>query len=312
MDIRGLQAVLAVAHHRNFTRAAAALGVAQPALSAQVRRLEEDLGLRLFDRTTRRVEPTPAGTLVVGRAEAILSAVEALSRDVATLGVARRGLVRIGARVAVNLGLPALLAEFVRAHPDIDITMREAYSSAMLDLLRARELDVAFAILNRELDMTGLQHEVYVEEPYLLIVPPGSELASSREVTFQQLADVPLVMHREGTAMRQMVDASFTAVGRTARVVVESNDTGSARELVAEGIGAAIVPQSVATSPGPQVACLRLAPNLQRVAAVVWRRGATDAPVARFIDYILSQPPGSIVRAEVVRARRSRRELAGA
>jgi DNA-binding transcriptional LysR family regulator len=296
MDLKALQAVVAVAHHRNFTRAAEAMRIAQPALSAQVRRLEDELGLRLFDRTTRRVEPTEAGALVAQRAEAILGDVEALRRDLAALGHARRGLVRIGARVAVNLGLPALLADFVRAHPEIDITIREAYSAAMLDMLRARELDVAFAILSAELNLDGLRYEPYVEEPFVLIVPPASDLATRREVTFQQIADLPLVMHREGSAMRRMVDAAFAAAGTTPNVIVESNETGSARQLVAEGIGAAIVPESVAESPGPSVACLRLVPSPVRAGALVWRRGVEDASVSSFVSYILAQPPNAVVR----------------
>ena len=172
MDLKALRAVMAVAHHRNFTRAAEAMRVAQPALSAQVRQLEEELGIRLFERTTRRVEPTPAGALIASRAETILGEVEALRRDVAAIGGVRRGLVRVGARVAVNLGLPALLADFVRAHPEIDITIREAYSGAMLEMLRDRELDVAFVILSADLDFDGLRSEPYVEEPFVLIVPP--------------------------------------------------------------------------------------------------------------------------------------------
>jgi DNA-binding transcriptional LysR family regulator len=296
MDLKALRAVMAVAHHRNFTRAAEAMRIAQPALSAQLRHLEDELGLRLFERTTRRVEPTPAGRLIATRAEAILGEVDALRRDVANLGLARRGLVRIGARVAVNLGLPALLADFLRAHPEIDVTIREAYSAAMLDMLRARDLDVGFAIMSPDLNLDGLRSEPYVEEPFVLIVPPASELASRRDVTIPEIADLPLVMHREGSAMRRMVDAAFAAAGTTPNVIVESNETGSARQLVAEGIGAAIVPESVARSPGPAVACLQLVPNMVRSGALVWRRGVEDPSVASFVAFILAQPPNAVVR----------------
>ncbi len=295
MDLRQFQAVLAVAHHRNFTRAAESLLVAQPAVSAQVRKLEQELGVRLFERTTRHVELTDAGRLVVDRAAAILAAVEALGRDVGHIASPRRGLVRIGAGFSYNAGLPSLLARFVEEHPDIDITMKEAGSVEMFDMLRARDLEVAFATLSPGLNLKELRHHVYVEEPFVLMVPPGSGLARKPTVAFHDIADLPLVMHQPGSAIRRLIEHAFAAIGRTARVIVETSGPGHARHLVAEGIGAAMVPLSVASGPGPEIRFVKVHPTLMRVSVLAWREDIANTAGRKFIEYVLEQPSSSIV-----------------
>lgn len=290
MDIRQLEAVLAVARHRNFTRAAESQGLTQSAISAQVRNLEAELGLRLFERTTRRVLLTDVGAVFVDRADRILSQISALSTEMQRREHPTRGLVKLGAWFSVNPGLAEVLADFVQLNPDIDMIIREAPSPQMLQMIRASELDAAFITLTDGMDLAGIEHHVYVEEPFVLLVPPKSKLAALRSVSFQDLEGTPLIMPTAGSANRRVFEDALMAHGLTARIVVETNETATARQLVSRGIGAAIQPECIAHAAGPRVHAVSFVPPLMRVSAMIWRKGPVDRILRTFMGHVLKDP----------------------
>ena len=213
MDLRQLSGAVAVARYSNFTRAAASLHIAQPALSAQIRNLEHEVGIPLFERTTRRVVVTPAGLAFIAHADRILAEVDAASREMAEYAGGVLGRVRIGAWYTVNPQLPALLAGFVKTHPNVEITIREENSDVMLDMVRAGELDVALPIMCKGLDLTDIDHLVYLEEPFLLAVAPNSPLASRASVAVEELFDTPMITLKPGSAIRYLIEQAFLAAG---------------------------------------------------------------------------------------------------
>src|SRR6266542_2494040 len=145
MELRQLEYFVAVAAEANFTRAAAKLHVAQPGVSAQVRRLERELGQPLLDRSERTVRLTEAGVAVLPYARAALAAVAGARLAVDELTGLMRGHVAIGMVVACSsLDLPRVLAEFHRDHPAVEVTLQEANSDPLLAALQAGQLDVAF------------------------------------------------------------------------------------------------------------------------------------------------------------------------
>src|SRR6059058_5583039 len=147
MDVRQLRYFEAVARHRHFTRAAQELHVAQSALSHQVRRLERELGVELLSRTTRSVEPTEAGRLVVTRARAIFGEADALVGEVDELRGLVRGRVTVGALLfGGELDIPAILAAFTSEFPQVEVGVREGTAQRMLDMLQEGSLDLAFAL----------------------------------------------------------------------------------------------------------------------------------------------------------------------
>src|SRR5436305_14921045 len=132
MDLRQLRYFEAVARHRHFTRAADELRVAQSALSHQVRRLEQELGMELLRRTTRSVAPTEAGELVAARARAVLAETDALRGDIDELRGLVRGQVTVGAMLfGGELDIPAILASFTSTYPDVEIGLREGTARRM-------------------------------------------------------------------------------------------------------------------------------------------------------------------------------------
>ncbi len=150
MELRQLRYLEAVARHRHFTHAAEELHVAQSALSHQIARLERELGVELLARTTRSVEPTQAGSLVVARARAILAEAGALREEVDELRGLVRGRVTVGALLfGGELDIPALLASFTNTYPEIDVGLREGTVQRMVDGLGDGSIDLAF-VLERE------------------------------------------------------------------------------------------------------------------------------------------------------------------
>src|SRR5436305_3478038 len=147
MEIRQLRYFEAVVRHRHFTRAADELHIAQSALSHQVRRLEQELGVELLSRTTRSVQPTEAGELVAGRARTVLAETEALRGDVDELRGLVRGHVTVGAMLfGGELDIPAILSSFADTFPDVEIGLREGTAQRMVEMLTDGSLDVAFAL----------------------------------------------------------------------------------------------------------------------------------------------------------------------
>jgi DNA-binding transcriptional LysR family regulator len=303
MELRQLAYVVAVAHHRNFTRAAEEMLVAQPALSVQVQNLERELGVRLFERTTRRVELTPAGGAFIVRAQRILAEASAAEREMAEYAGAVRGRVRIGAWGTINPDLPTLLAGFLVDHPDNDITISEENSDVMLQMIRSGELDVALPIMRDGLNLEDIEHVVFLDEPFVLIVNPTSRLAYRRQVAIEELTSVPLIVFKPGSVVRYLVERAFARVALVPRIVVETAETSAARAFVAAGVGAALIPRSVAERVGPPVAIVPIRHGPRRVSALAWRRSGGRTPATElFLVYaracLAPVVPGAVASRE--------------
>jgi DNA-binding transcriptional LysR family regulator len=255
MDLRQLEYFAAVARHRHFTRAAEELYVTQPALSQQVRRLEQELGLALLRRTPSGVEVTPAGQDLLERAQAILAGVAAARTAMDEHAGVLRGSVRVAA-TAGEARLPGELAAFHRAHPGIRIALRQGSAREVVDLVRRGAADLAVLALAD--DQPGLEATPLADEPLKLIAAPG-ELAGT--VAIDALRGLPLILAERGTALRAAVMAACQAVGFSPIPPFEVGDPVTARFLAHAGLGASIVPASWLEQPGPDVAVAALDPE---------------------------------------------------
>ena len=173
MDLRQLRYLVALAEEGNFTRAAANVHVAQPALSQQIRRLEDELGLALVERTTRRVSLTEAGGMLVVRARRVLAELEAAQTELEAVSGMYTGHVTIGAMHTmgpVDLSLP--VAIFRERHPNVGFTVREQSSEEMAEMLRVDELDLAFLSVTERVESHGLGLHRLVLEELVAVLPP--------------------------------------------------------------------------------------------------------------------------------------------
>lgn len=187
MDIRSLHQVLAIRKYGSFGKAAEALGISQPNLSNSVARFEDQLKLKLFDRTAKGSELTPVGELIVERAEAVIAETRDLARDAALLAGGETGVVRIGFSSAVWMWFAApLLRSLVSRHPHLKIHAEVAPSGRLLPLLEARELDVVIG--SGQAPEMGYFVEVVVETPSIFVVSPTHPLAKERRIAIERLA----------------------------------------------------------------------------------------------------------------------------
>jgi LysR family transcriptional regulator, transcription activator of glutamate synthase operon len=287
MELRQLRYLVALAEELSFTRAAANEHVAQPALSQQIRRLEEEVGLALVERTTRHVALTDAGQLLVVRARRVLSELAAAETELEAVRGMDTGHVTIGAMHTmgpVDLSLP--LALFHDRHPDVGLTVREYSSEEMAEMLRVDELDLAFLSVTERVEAHGLGLHQLVAEELVVLLPPDHALSDRREVRMAELADEQFISFREGARLRELLFGAGRYAGFEPRVTLESNESRRVRRLVSRGLGVAILPRSDGEGPGADVAVASLTePALTRDITLAWREGRRHAPAAAaFLD----------------------------
>ncbi len=282
MEIRQLRYLVALSEERNFTRAAAREHIAQPALSQQIRRLEEELGLTVVERTTRRVSLTEAGELLVARARTILAEVEAAQAEIESLSGVHTGRVSIGAMHTMGpVDLSVALAVFHQRHPGVELTVREQSSEELAEMLRIDELDLAFLSVTERVESHGLGLHQLLSEELVVILAADHALAGRPEIRMAELAREEFVSWREGARLRELLLSAGREAGFEPMVKLASNESARIRRLVARGLGVAILPRSDAESPGAEVAVADLIdPPLTRDITLAWREGRRLAPAA--------------------------------
>lgn len=240
MELRQLAYFVAVAEESHFTRAAKRLHVAQSGLSASVRSLERELGADLFVRNTRQVRLTPAGTALLAEARRTLAASDACMDAVAAVQGLLRGSLTIGTLQCLHVvHLPTVLASFVSTYPGLDIELRTGGSGELTSHVAQGKLDVAFvarpAVLPDDVVVTPL-----ASEPMVLACALNHPLASSTRVQVAALAGERFVDFAPDWGPRDLVDS---VVGHR-HVALEVTDVHSLLDMVAVGLGIALVPQS--------------------------------------------------------------------
>jgi DNA-binding transcriptional LysR family regulator len=285
MELRQLRYLDAVARRGSFTRAAMDLHIAQSAVSQQVGRLERELGVELLRRTTRRVEVTEAGALVLIRARRALAEADGVRADLDALQGLVHGTLRLGGVPAVGPVHPAaLIADFARAHPGVAITVREDAAFTLLGELRDGGLDLVMALVDPG-SLDELEGVRLLDEELVLVAHPDHPLARAGRVRVERLAGEALVTHGAGSALR---DALLTLVP-SGRVVAEVNELETVRELTARGLGVTLMPRSIVTPHGDRLAIRPLTPRHELPFSLVWRAGELPTPAAQaFREHVLS------------------------
>jgi DNA-binding transcriptional LysR family regulator len=257
MEIRQLRYLVLLAEELSFTRAAARGNVAQPALSRQIQRLEDEFGTALVDRTSRRVRMTPAGESLVERAAHILQELEDARADIAGTKQLVSGDVSLGiTQTPGPLRVAELLRAFHARHPSIELRVREELSVAIADWLRSDAVELGLISRVPERAQQGLTLELIAREPLVTIVGPEHRLASVDEIEFDELRGESLVLFPPSATIRRTVDELVEEHGLASRVPFETSDTARMRELVSIGLGVAFLPLSDARTGGPRVKIL--------------------------------------------------------
>jgi LysR family transcriptional regulator, transcription activator of glutamate synthase operon len=289
LELRQLKYLEAVARHGHFTRAADELHVAQSAVSHQIRRLEQELGVELLERTTRSVTLTAAGRVAVARARGALAEAEGLSIEIDELRGLVRGTIAIGALLPAGpIDLPALLAEFNRRYPGIEIEFREGTTADMTAHLERGDLDAAFVLESRP-QPAGLGRLPLSEAEMVLTMSPAHPLAAKSPLPIARLDGQNLIAFRQGSSVRHAVDLALERAGARPRIALEGSDLLLIRALVAQGFGVAVLPRSFAELEGPPLSIRPLRPAIRLPVVLLWRREGAHSPAARaFLDFAAS------------------------
>jgi DNA-binding transcriptional LysR family regulator len=249
MEIRHLEHFLVVAEERHFTRAARRLHLVQSAVSASIRALERDLEIDLFRRTTRRVELTDAGALLVPQARRILADVDAARELLADIGRGLRGTLTIGTMQALSAGpldIAQVLGDFCAEHPLVEVRLRQAGSGSveLSEELRQGRIDLAILSLP-ERAPAGVALEPLGSEQMAFVCAPQHPLATRTSVRLGEVADERFIDHPTGWGTRAAVDQAFAGARRQRTVAFEVGDTLSMLSLVRQRLGVAILPPSL-------------------------------------------------------------------
>ncbi len=286
MDLRRIEAFTAVATELHFGRAAERLHIAPSALSQQIRRLEDELGVVLLHRTTRRVELTPAGHALLRHARPLLDAVGEAARSAQLAQAGEEGHLTVGFAGSTTYELmPKVVRAFRERHPKVGLSLRgEQVTADQVAGLMAGEIDVGF--LRPPVDVPQLVVEALRTEPLVVALPEGHELLEREAVGVADLATSPFVTYPAAagastliTVMRACIDAGFTP-----EVVQEAKESHALISLVAAGFGVALVPEALSHLRMPGVAYRPLAPPVPEVAlSIAWRRADASKLVEHFV-----------------------------
>jgi LysR family hydrogen peroxide-inducible transcriptional activator len=277
-----LRYVVAVARERHFGRAADACFVSQPTLSVAVKKLEEELDVRIFERGGNEVTATPLGAEIVRQAQAVLEQAAAIK------GIAQRGKnplagpLKLG--IIYTIGpylLPDLVRHAIAMTPQMPLMLQENFTVRLLDMLRTGELDCA--ILAEPFPDAGLAIAPLYEEPFLVAVPRTHPLARRRQVAAEELKRETMLLLGTGHCFRDQVlevcpeFARFSSDADGIRKSFEGSSLETIKHMVASGMGVTVVPRlSVPVEPNPHVAYVRFAPPVpSRRVVLAWRRSFT-------------------------------------
>src|SRR5262245_51692140 len=252
MELRHLRYFVAVADARSVSRAAGRLGLTQPGLSRQVRDLEAELGVRLFDRVGRRIELTAEGDDLLQRSRDLLAGVESLSERARALQVGEAGILRVGATPQSPQSVHVEFSpRYRRAHPAVEIQLTEDGGRALLGRLSRGEVHLAVAAPTE-----GLAYRLLFPGRVIALVPPFHRLARRVTLEVKELAREPLLLLRRDFAVRQLFDAACQVAHVRPRVLLESGAPQTLLAFVRAGYGIGIGPSTLTLGTGVRAAPL--------------------------------------------------------
>ena len=277
MNLRDIYYLVALADHRHFGRAAAACFVSQPTLSTQIRKLEEELGVALVERSPRRVMLTPAGHEAAARARRIVAEVEQMKEAARRDQDPESGAVRLG--LFPTLGpylLPHVVPVVRRRFPELELLLVEEKSDVLLARLREGRLDAA--ILALPVDDDQLHSELLFEESFVVALPDTHPLAGRNTLRMQDLGNERLLLLEDGHCLREQALEVCHLAGAHEKSAFRATSLETLRQMVAANVGLTLLPALAVkppVAPSPDIRLVPFAdPPPSRRIAMLWRRSS--------------------------------------
>ncbi|CAL2071949.1 MULTISPECIES: LysR family transcriptional regulator [Streptomyces] len=278
MELRQLEYFVAVAEERNFTRAAERVHISQSGVSAQIRRLERELGAELFDRSARTVTLTVAGKAALAHARTALAAAGAVGQAVGEVSDLIRGRLTVGMVVGCTVTpLFDALAAFHRDHPGVELSLLEDNSDRLVEWVRAGAVDLAL-VGAAAAAPEGLETLTLISERLVAAVPPGHPLAARPRVALSELVAHPIVCMPPGTGLRTVFDQACAARDLRPVIALQATAADAIADLAARDLAVAVLSESMAARYGDRLTA-RLIEDVETPAllALIWKGGQGPA-----------------------------------
>ncbi len=286
MDLRHLKYFVAVAEELHFGRAAQRLHISQPPLSQQIRQLEEEIGVRLLNRTKRRVEITPAGEAFLAEARRMLAAAEEAVRRAVRADKGEIGSLAVGFIGSANYSvLPPVIREFRRRFPDVELSLTEMNTSNQIEALRTGRMQVGFLRPPPGIEESGLATAPVYREPLVVAMPRNHPLQGETTLPLRLLTKESFIMipRQRGPGYFDYLIALCQQEGFSPYIVLEASQFHTIVGLVAAELGIAVVPASMQRSRFEGVVFRAIAGGAETVLHVAWLRNNDSLVLHNFL-----------------------------
>ena len=287
MELRHLRYFVGVAEEENVSRAALKLHVSQPALSRQIRDLEEELGFLLLERSAKSVRLTEAGRAFLTEARAVLQRAEDAVKAARAIATGGRGELHVGYAPSLTARiLPPTLRAFQAELPNVRVKLHDFSTEEMLAGLREGKLQIAFVVRLTPALLRGLRFEELARDLICLAVAPKHPLAARRTVTLAEIAREPLITYsrKDYPDAHENLAAMFAAIKSKPRIAEEHDSVSSLIAAVEAGNGVAIAPQSLTCTAGPRLKLIPFSPApAPLVIGAAWAKNGLTAAAERFL-----------------------------
>jgi len=287
MELRHLRYFIGVAEEENVSRAALKLHVSQPALSRQVRDLEEELGFPLLERSAKSVRLTEAGRMFLSEARAVLQRADEAVKAARTIADGGAAELHVGYAPSLTARiLPPTLRAFQAELPHVRVKLHDLSTEEILAGLQDGKLQIAFVVRLTAALRRGLHFEELVRDPICLAVAPKHPLAARRSVTLPEIAIEPLITYnrKEYPDAYENLEKMFAAIKSKPRIVEEHDSVSSLIAAVEAGNGVAIAPESLNCTAGPRLKLIPFSPALEPlVIGAAWSKAGLTANAQRFL-----------------------------
>lgn len=289
VNLKHLRAFVSVAKHHSFTRAGNELGLSQPAVSALVSQLEEDLATQLFERTTRLVQLTPAGEEFENSSSRILDELQRAILEVKGYSRMTRGRLNIAALPSLcEFFLPGILRQFHEDFPGIELAISDLPANRIIEAAKSGVID--FGISHVE-GNDPLLYAPLLDDHLVAVAARRLFPADQREITWEELSSHEVIAMAAGTSMRSLIDAGAHAAGVRLRIVLQPRQMASAVAFAQAGLGVTLLPSSVARSTPEHTVLEVVGPKVHRPISIVRSPDAVWSPPAKAFLELLNNLP---------------------
>jgi DNA-binding transcriptional LysR family regulator len=290
MELDQLECIIEVASQKHFTRAAENLNISQSSLSQKISKLEDELGIKLFERSTRTIYVTPIGLEFIEISRNILKQAKDAKAMIAAYNDLNDVTLHVGVIAALNsIGFSDIVAAYRKERPSVKMNFREDGSVKLIECLRKNEVDLAFLVMPLKNQFPDVNFQVLGSDEYVLAMHQNHPLSSRKVVSLKEVADEPFVFYSEEQSSYYICLDACEKAGFTPKIVCQSNHSPTNLALVASGVGLSFFPlEKIQKNPKLGLTYVNIKERIyKKIAVAILSKREHSLPVRIFYNYCL-------------------------